>query len=587
MRKSLVALDTDHIKGYVFATDKLKEIRGASSILDRLNRQVMEEEAWRLDNTFHTIYVNGGSGLFLIDAEQAKTFGQNVQRAYRDKTAGGASITYVVQPLPDDAPEELEALLDHPLEKTLALMRHRLREAKGHPPDLLVLPSHPLMHTCDSCGVFYAEEDEDKDTNSDIRDPGERNQLYCLSCQKKRREDVSVKEYVDEVQEQPHATPDSRSPLWESIIFLLRNRKYPFPENALLQRPRDFHAFQDFRGSKEYMGIIYADANGMGRKFEQLPTLRAVQNFARETDEKIYTVVADAIVQYLRPEQHTKQDENKGGRGEPVFPFDILLMGGDDVIIVTPAAVAMQVALAIATAFYKAEQPGEKTAATRLGRALSVGVVLAPVNYPFGLLNDLASDALKFAKKDSAKAQTAKKSEFGDTRINFLVVTGSTSQSFNKVYDDALARKDKKSERSFYATLRPYTVEQLHILLQALQEGNTLALGRTKLHQLREAVLRKNLTTSVGDGLALLRNWNSKQRDFMLKQVYTLNSQHPLYQWNAENPAESFPRVTFPWFADGKEHDSAVYRTVLLDFIELYDFVAREEEERSDAVTAD
>ena len=43
MRKSLVALDTDHIKGYVFGTDKLKEIRGASSLLDRLNRQVMRE----------------------------------------------------------------------------------------------------------------------------------------------------------------------------------------------------------------------------------------------------------------------------------------------------------------------------------------------------------------------------------------------------------------------------------------------------------------------------------------------------------------------------------------------------------------
>ena len=37
-KRFLVALDTNHIKQYVFATDKLKEIRGASSILDNLNR---------------------------------------------------------------------------------------------------------------------------------------------------------------------------------------------------------------------------------------------------------------------------------------------------------------------------------------------------------------------------------------------------------------------------------------------------------------------------------------------------------------------------------------------------------------------
>jgi hypothetical protein len=42
---SLVALDTDHIKEYVFGTDKLKEIRGASSLLDYLNRIVMQEFA--------------------------------------------------------------------------------------------------------------------------------------------------------------------------------------------------------------------------------------------------------------------------------------------------------------------------------------------------------------------------------------------------------------------------------------------------------------------------------------------------------------------------------------------------------------
>ena len=115
MRKSLVALDTDHIKEYVFGTSKLKEIRGASSLLDYLNRIVMEELA-KLDPSFDErclIYANGGSGLFLIDADKADYFGLMVQKAFRDVTGDGATITYLVQKLPEDAPEDIDALLEN------------------------------------------------------------------------------------------------------------------------------------------------------------------------------------------------------------------------------------------------------------------------------------------------------------------------------------------------------------------------------------------------------------------------------------------------------------------------------------------
>lgn len=71
-KKSLVALDTDHIKQYVFATDKLKEIRGASSILDRLNREDMEKIVRQRDPGAKTIYANGGSGLFLISTDKGE-----------------------------------------------------------------------------------------------------------------------------------------------------------------------------------------------------------------------------------------------------------------------------------------------------------------------------------------------------------------------------------------------------------------------------------------------------------------------------------------------------------------------------------
>jgi hypothetical protein len=584
--QSLIAFDTDHIKSYVFGTDKLKEIRGASSLFDRLNRDVMVEEAKKLDAKACSIYTNGGSGLFLIDSDQADTFGLHVQQRYQTLTAGGASITFVVQKLPKGAPDDIEEILDYPLKETLDLMRYSLIEKKGSPSTILALPSHPLMRTCDSCGVFYAE---GKDA-AEAQDAREREDLYCRSCLNKRREDREVKDAIgiEVAKYSVHtagntatiSTPKhfKRSPLWESVTSRLQKLGYKLPSGV--ERPGDFNVFREFGSSKEYLGLIYADANGMGRKIEKLGKLRYVQKFAKEIDDAITQVVCDAVAKYLHVVEHTTP---------PLFPFDILLMGGDDIVIVTPSSVALQVACTLAENFHRKAtlKDGEiinpdKKISDQLGCSLSAAVVLAPVKYPFGPLLDLATDALKFAKKDSAKYQPSKESNYDDSRVNFLVVTGSTSQSFKSVYGTLHDKDKRKIQPSFYATMRPYTVEQLKFLINALQEGNKQALGRSKLHQLREAVLQKNLTTSVVEGLAVLRNWKPKQRDFVLQQVYTFEDRYQLHQWDPDNPAAIFPRVSFPWFADGKQNDVEVYRTLLLDFVELYDFVAREGDSGSD-----
>ena len=126
-----------------------------------------------------------------------------------------------------------------------------------------------------------------------------------------------------------------------------------------------------------------------------------------------------------------------------------------------------------------------------------------------------------------------------------------------------------------YATLRPYTVEELEMLLKAIRQGRGMGLGRTKLHQVREAVLKMNLTTSVYEGMAVMRNWQAKQREFVIQHIKMLGKRYQEAYYDAEKPSTLFQRVIFPWFADG----SNTYRTSLLDFVELYDFVAQGEEE--------
>jgi CRISPR/Cas system-associated protein Cas10 (large subunit of type III CRISPR-Cas system) len=591
VKKSLVAFDTDHIKNYVFGTDRLKENRGASALLDRLNRQEMAKIARRYGiEKDDIIYEHGGSGLFVVDSKSADEFGQEVQKKYRELTGGGASITYVVQPLPAEALQgDRNDLLKHDLSKThtLDVMRYKLRAAKDAPVSIQALSSHPFMRPCDACGVSYAEEED--------RDEEDGDTFYCKSCFYKMKEDRA---FIGQINRKSDGKEQF---LWHRIISRLKEEGYEFGGFGKVNRPKDFNEFRQFaENSKEYIGLIYADANNMGALLDELATLQTLKNFAGEVDEAVISAMSRAIKMHLPVVEIERQERKKGKALVPVFPFDILLVGGDDIVMVTSAAKAMDVALAIATEFRELtdenklireatetvfsklvaeNRPLREITTPRL--SLCVGVVLAPIKYPFGLLQDMAESSLKFAKKTSANAREKVKDQkelaaFDGTRINFQVVTGGSHPNFNETYKKIYLHKDKDRKLEFHASLRAYKPEDLALLLQAIREGHTLKLGRTKLHQLREAILEKNLTTAVQMGLATLRNWQDKQRAFVVESVYEFGGRYRMPHSDPNNPVSGFPRVTFPWFADGNHHGRSVYRTSLLDFVELYDFVTGE-----------
>jgi hypothetical protein len=558
-RKSLVALDTDHIKQYVFATDKLKEIRGASSKLDNLNRRVMQRIVD--EKEFHAIpvYTNGGAGLFLLDGDKevAEKFGQRVQEAYSKETEGGASITFAVEELPGN----IQDAWNDDIWDTLELLRYKLAEKKNIPLSINAPPSHPFLHLCDACGTRYAA----KRDLDEARDEISRERRYCEVCIAKRREDDKVKKGIDDIIEERKSTsevkPGATHPFaWEKVVkFLSDDYINSIPDGT--ERPSDFNELRGIAGGKNYMALIYADGNSMGQLMSEFKSLSKIHEAAGSIDDAVYKAMGDAISEHLKVVDT---------RTPSMFPFDILLIGGDDIMIVTPSSIALDIARTLAVTFFeqtRGEGPNGEDC------SLSISIVLAPVNYPFGLLRDLAESTLKFAKKSAAKHPP--KTAYGDTVINFMTVTGSNSLNFNKVYDSLRKKTADEKAPDFYATLRPYSVEELSELLEMIRQGKQRGLGRTKLHQLREAVLRMNLTTSVSEALAVLSNWRGNQRQLVVEQVYKMAERYQQQHRDIEKPGTLFQRVTFPWFADGPDK----YITSLADFVELYDFVAQEEVE--------
>ncbi len=575
MRKSLVALDTNHLKSSVFKTNVLKEIRGAGSILDRLSRVAMMEMA--RESSASLIYTYRGSSLFLIDEDKADIFGKRVQKAFYESSRGSFSITYAVQQLPADTLEDAEKLMTHDLGRELELLRYKLCEEKNSASSTIALPSHPFLHPCDSCGLEYAEQ-EASDRGVIL--------FYCASCQEKHDEDERIEEGIartikslrDErdrhsiLPHSPRSTPgeEAQNLLWDRILLYLEKTDYAdlFDRTQQIpERPGDFTLFGHFPHSKEYLGLIYADVNNIGTKIEAVTTLAEIKFFSSSIDQALHHALCSTIEKKLPLSTLSSDQRDK----VMLFPFDVLLFGGGDVVLVVDATKAMDAALVLAQEFRRL---------TKSELSLSIGVVLAPATYPFSLLVNLVESTLKFAKKSSAQARMTSPTA-DDTSINFMTVASGSLSSFDAIYDKMYRKIERDTE--FYATLRPYTPDKLQYLLNTIREGNRLNLGRGKLHQLRAAIFKMNLTQSVFDGLALLRNWQEVQRNLIVNHVYQFGGLYQMPQSNAHDPIKGFPRVTFPWFVDAskkrrkKERD--IYRTPLLDFVELYDFVSMEGEE--------
>ena len=499
MRKSpevLLGFDTDRIKEYVFGLDTLREIRGASALLDSLNRYVMRQEVG-----VEPLYANGGAALFVVDqrgaAEEARI---RVEKEYREQTAGAASVTGVISPLPEG---DIAAMS---IQETFQKLLLAMRRAKDQPPETLALTTLPHLRPCDVCGTYPASE-------SDPRRP---RQLICLACQRRGQgaEGLRTRRGMDRAFD-----------TWEELLKGVGDRAArpdEMSEIAVLSRPEG------------YVGLVYADGDDMGRALQDLKTQDDFRSFARDVDSAIFDATAEAVRQHLQPVE---------GR----YPFDVLLLGGDDLVMLTRAQSALAAAATLVERFARNTRQ-----LTQRPLSVSAGVVLAHAKFPFRLLFDLAESALKFAKRERARRKLA------EGLINFLVVTSANHLDFKTYYNEELCRKSgRMNEPDLIRSLRPYTADGIRRLLRAAWELREAPRG--KLQALRECVFEPQQQGTL-EGLTILRRWRGNADHG--RRVDQVNHIRTLVTEGGTGPAP------FPWRSDGRD-----WRTPLLDLIEVFDFV--------------
>ncbi len=145
----LALFDIPGVKQYVFGTDPLVEIRGASALLSHLNRTVMKKELQEalVGATVDCVFAGGGAAQFLVVGTNLAALEdacRRVVRALRMETAGEVSPVFGCAAWPDGS--------DYP--SVLDEAYFRLRVRREVPTTPRVLPTAPVMAECQSAAYL-------------------------------------------------------------------------------------------------------------------------------------------------------------------------------------------------------------------------------------------------------------------------------------------------------------------------------------------------------------------------------------------------------------------------------------------------
>lgn len=520
--KSVLSFDTDRIKNYVFATGSLATIRGASAVLDKLNRVEMQQEISQVAPESEKVFADGGSGMFRLDSSHVDAAIAAVEYLYRRETdtasITGASIEYA------DKQE---------LEEQLVLLPYRVRKAKEKAPQFMGMVSSSFMKTCESCGISYANK---------TFTGAEGTEYVCRACYIKKSEDRLQKKQIHSYFS-PDFEPDTgrAQPLWQRLSSKLKERKYGGnPERQYFDRPNDFNELGELSTPSGYIGLIVADGDEMGQLLDRFKSLQEFSDFAKIVDQSLYDALYSAIVEHLQPPA-----------GQNVLPFDVLLLAGDDLVMVTRAQSALQVAVQLVEDFSSiSEQYGRRL-------KLSASVVIAHDRFPFQAAHKTAESGLSFAKQKAHELKMQGK-ECSTGLINFLVLSSPSSLDFQGIYNTDLKTIAHDGITSNIRTLRPYSPESLHILMEAVQDLS--GASRTRLHQLAEACYLDRNNSKL-NGFTALSRWQEKSggQAWAIKKLF--DDIRKYYGFT--------DKFAFPWLVDQENN----HHSPLVDLLEIFDFV--------------
>lgn len=369
------------------------------------------------------------------------------------------------------------------------------------------------------------------------------------------------------------------------LAHYLRNIDWPWRS---ISKAQDLAEIGQTATPQGFIGLIYADGNNVGALIERIRSAGFYRQFASRLFEATQAAVFTALAIHLQPAKVT----NENGDDLSIHPFEIVSIGGDDLILIVPADKALAISLDIAQALedvFRNDNPSYQDAAGKVQRyesntfeatgrpqiSLSAGVVLAQENNPIFFLNDIV-DALLKSAKDQAKR--LKKQGYAGGTVDFMalksvtMVTSSVGEFRRTALREVKGPARGKGCEVLNLTARPYTLHELRGLLRTADALTKARFPRSQLYHLRQQLPEGRFLSSLN--YLYFTSRLSPKHSALVRREFD-QSWH-----DSSDPV--------PWRRRRSQGDDAdpeaprEWESVLADIVEISDFVRSPiEEERS------
>ncbi|MGI0485039.1 type III-B CRISPR-associated protein Cas10/Cmr2 [Pantanalinema rosaneae CENA516] len=369
------------------------------------------------------------------------------------------------------------------------------------------------------------------------------------------------------------------------------------PDNRPLEEShkeaRSLREIGDVSTPKGFVAYIYADGNNMGGYIQkQIKTAEEYQRFSEHVTQATEQAVYYALFEHLRPRQirQLNDPESQDRNDKWIYPFEIITVGGDDVLLVVPADKALQVAKTIGENFedillnfddnYCVQDSSKLHQSCKCHRyrvepihpsqcqlSMSTGVLITAEDTPIYYAQRLAEQLLKSAKKYAKQLKQDDHYHYAGGTVDFLVMKSVTmlSSSIETFRTQGLTKSHPgKPTLKLYAA--PYTLHDLGGLLNTVQVLKDVDFPRSQLYQLRSLLEQGKHTAMLNYRYFRVRLTRGQQD---LRTYFEEAWCKPKDSANTGNLA--------PWMTVESENaeQSVTYETLWRELVDLYPFVEK------------
>ncbi|MHA1756999.1 MAG: Cas10/Cmr2 second palm domain-containing protein [Promethearchaeota archaeon] len=461
----LISGDTDKIADYVFETSKLPEIRGASNILKNLNENVIKEIFQENLAEECIIYRGGGSFNAIVPEKLASEIIRKIEQKYLELTKIVTISCVKSDPIPYFAlirgqePYDQERLLelfssinklnDENIGKWLFISHYDLNEhiilkKKGYGELVNFLSAEirnlkeskesipffeaiPIGYRCTSCGKRVAILKQSRN--------GE-NEFICNVCKIK----------------QDQGKVESRLLLLEEFISWIEEEKKLNLKSLYSKIPDslDNLGLKKSGVTHNYIALIHIDGNDFGALFNRIRSISQYRRFAEKTEK----IMKDTLFQSLF--------DTFNGFSNDIFkmlPFEFILRGGDDIIIIISASYAFDFVENFMKIFEQNSQKLQSELELKKEKiTISIGMLICKNNYPLIFAEKITTSLLKEAKKRH-RSLKVNKNVISYLYLTSLIMIEDPEELIKSPYIS------KQKNQDVFLTLRPYTYREFKFLL--------------------------------------------------------------------------------------------------------------------------